>query len=454
MNQTPEVDYEENDELEGFVDQETTTAEPKSTPDAMSDVGEGEAKQAADNASDAASEEDDYTPRERREIALAASIPGCDPTRQPWNMLMNERLDGKDGWSEVEWVSKFLEWRAIQGKRPVDEDEYKAVSASWLEFLSKALLGGKEAVESLMRSAKARRERDNRFSVTGIKKEVHDLCNGQGVVCRVLLYENICSECGYRGRGDPEFQKPVLFPRNDELEHKLRQYEEVLNERRVRWRRNFDDNSAEGRRAHPEREPSEVPTSRSRENSHASARGNTSREFASSHGERRGSHARESIQSRTGGRRTSRSAAAAVAESSDVNFWGSEEIHPLQDYDPEAKVRRLENLISKKDENFGKTVAVLESCVGAFASSLKQLTERCERMERKLKLRFEEIDGVLKTQHLKIQALETWYQEQRREAAKRKREGGQALGPLEAIRRRERRDPPDSGHPAPTAGTA
>ncbi len=130
----------------------------------------------------------------------------------------------------------------------------------------------------------------------------------------------------------------------------------------------------------------------------------------------------------------------------DFDFGKDEERDfALQNYDPEAKLRRFQSMVSKKIEGYERTVATLESCVGSFATSLKQVTSRCERLERELERRVKAQDGLLKSQHLRIQELEEWHQKQRRASAKRARDEGIAaagaeavpLGPAQALRRRE-----------------
>ena len=125
---------------------------------------------------------------------------------------------------------------------------------------------------------------------------------------------------------------------------------------------------------------------------------------------------------------------------SDFDFAMEEERDlALQNYDPDEKLRRFEDRSSAKIARFEKTVATLESCVQTFATGLRQVTERCERLERALKIRVDGQDALLKSQHLRIQELESWRQEQRHAAAKRRREESPqvALGPAQTLRRKE-----------------
>jgi hypothetical protein len=135
-----------------------------------------------------------------------------------------------------------------------------------------------------------------------------------------------------------------------------------------------------------------------------------------------------------------------AGERSDFDFSMDEDRDfALQEYDPEVKFRRFQSMVAKRIDGYEKTVATLESCVSSFATSLKQVTSRCERLEREMERRVKAQDGVLKSQHLRIQELETWHQKQRRESAKRARDEATVaagteevpLGPAQTLRRRE-----------------
>lgn len=465
---TPEVDYEEGEELVPFVvggKSETNQEKPSdkmsgeetkeeiTTPTRMSD----EEYNPWDNESPTSSEEGHKWPKWKK--TLAEKIPGCDPDKHPWSTMLikgtMERLDGKDHWDVVQWVGSFLEWRTLRKKRPVDKEEYGPLMASWSSFTTKALAGGREAVEGMLESARKREKHDREHSVTGIKQAIHDLCAKERVACRVLLYENACNECGFKALDDPEFIKPTRFLKNEELEKKLWQYESILNGRRVNWRVNFDANIDAGRRAHLAKGSNVVPKNHNREYSLSSARDSKSRESPFVGDAKRESRERESIQQDVALHH--RSLQPVVGEDEKTEFdldMEEDRDFLLQNYDPEEKLHRFEQAVLKRIAGFERTVATLESCVQSFATSLKQVTERCERVERDLRIRVKAQDEVMKSQHLRIQALETYHQEQRRAAAKRNREepAQAAIGPVQTLRRRESLSRPSPSTPSSSQG--
>ena len=466
---TPEVDYEEGEELQPFVagdkseskDEENTSdvqsgekfAEKVSTPRQENQVNQDDPWAGYSPESNGGNR----TPPWKR--TLAEKVPGCEPDRYPWESMLSryvvERLDGKEGWGIVDWVGQFLEWRTIRKKRPVDKEERGPLMASWQSFSSKALSGGRKAVEDMLEGARKREKHDRQHSVTGIKTAIHDVCGKSKIACRVLLYENACNDCGFKAFDNPEFAKPTQFVKNEELAWKRRQYETILRDRMVDWRRNFEANIAAGRRVRLAKESRAAPKCPTQESSLSSARDNKSRESPFAVGVKRESRERESTRLDVGSYHQHQSPAAVVDEKSDFDFQMEEERDfALQEYDPDEKFRRFEERVQKKVAAFERTVATLESCVQTFATSLKQVTERCERIERELKNRVRGQDDVLKSQHLRIQALETWHQEQRRTAAKRSRDEAAlaSVGPVQTLRRRESLSAPSPATPDSSRG--
>ena len=474
-NQTPDdekVDYEEDlipdpgtRQYLNASGKPEATKDDEDTPEHESDVDAkagyasdegseaGEVKQPASEGEDfmreyeppSYSSSDDERPRWMKD--LQRQVPGCDPCRAPWsNLLMSgtmERLEKSTEWSVVEWVGAFLEWRSIRGKRPVDKDDFRAVSASWRSYTEKALSGGVKAVEALLTSARKRAEHDSQHSVTGIKQSIHDLCDLNGVVCRVFFYENACNSCGFMTFNNIMFLRRVEFSCHA-LEAKLAQYEKILRTRQVDWRANFETNIRGADRVRLAIRLPEAPKSQPLTSNLASARDNTSREVPAGDSAKYDSRGRESLQPNVESHRKSQSPVAVVDARSDFDFAMEEERDlALQNYDPDEKLRRFEGRSSAKIARFEKTVATLESCVQTFATGLRQVTERCERLERALKIRVDGQDSLLKSQHLRIQELEGWRQEQRHAAAKRRREESSqvALGPAQTLRRKESLDP-------------
>ncbi len=103
----------------------------------------------------------------------------------------------------------------------MNEDETGALMASWSTFTAKAFFGGENAVDEMIENARARQRHDSKHSATGIKKSIHDLCKQAGIACHVLLYENVCNECGFKTLDDPEFGRKTNCVDHGELERKL-----------------------------------------------------------------------------------------------------------------------------------------------------------------------------------------------------------------------------------------
>ena len=450
-----EVDYEEDDFLDNKPSDNKSDEKPEksnSSPTGSPEEGEeiednnphgSSPMEVEDKTLDNKSSEKAYDPfdgwspsseetkdpkQETREQALA-EIPGYRPDRYPWTIFNANALPRKDGMNPVKWIAKFLKWRSARKKRAVDRDTESALRASWSTFSSKALFEGLEGVDNMIEKALDRAKHDAQYSASGIKQAVHDLCKARGIACHVLLYENVCNDCGWKDLKDPEFQKPIDIAGDYTLASKLQQYGAILRDRGVDWRSNYDSNIRAG---HPERlatASNEVPRSHAPAYIRANARDNISRGNPFVDRTKYDSHVRESIQQSTAPAHVNPPRAAVAFEQSlpDASFASGSEGEEerdfaLQNYDPEEKLRRYQSMVSKRLDRYEKTVATLENCVGAFAVSLKQATDRLSRLERELKNRVDAQDSVLKSQHLRIQELETWRLEQRRAASKRARE--------------------------------
>lgn len=428
----PESSENQLDEPKGTV--EDTPMEDGELEDkpATKESTESTTQQSGDDRWGSWEEEDAALTAKRREqtAALENQIPGYRPHEMPWTIMNGVfELSNENDMQPVNWMQMFLRWRTIRRKRAVERDNHKALQASWSTFYTRAVMEGREGVEKLIASAEKRAAHDAQYSVTGIKRDIHDLCMNRKIACHVLLHENACPVCGYKDRNDPEFTMQWRWDTNDEaFANKLRQYRSVLSGTDVNWQRNFDENIHAGRPERLATTSSGVPMSHAPASSRASARGNTSRVSPSPFADPGlyDPHVRGSNQRSNDVARRNREPAAGEREqtySFDDDCAAEEQRDfALMNYDPEEKFRRHAAAVSGVIQRLEKQVASLSECVGAFAATCKQVTTRCDRIEKQFGLRVSAIDAVLKTQHLSLQELEKWHREQRAAAVKRARE--------------------------------
>ena len=468
---TPEVDYEEG-ELFG---RKTTTSDEKSDENQKIDEEKRDEEQSSrEKLGDKSPEDEDmspathdnassdeydswggYSPKSKNSEtqnddfeAEKCVVPGYDASKYPWYMFNARDLPREDRMTSLKWIAKFLEWRKARGKKDVTRDSEPALRASWSAFYAKALVGGLVEVNHAIEKGQKRSEHDAKYSVSGLKKEIHDLCSENKIVCHILLYENSCRECGLNAYDESQYGKSNDYTRNAVLASKIPRYTSILNERGVNWKANFERNTRARGQERLAKSSNEVPRSHAPAYSHATARGNTSRESPFVDSSKFDPHVRGSIQQSSGFARGNQPTEEVVGEQKSFFFSPGEDYEEeeerdfaLQKYDPEEKFHRYQAMVTEKLGRFQKTIETLEKCVGAFAESSKQVSDRCSRLEKELASYRKAQDQVLKTQHLRIQELEGWKAEQRRAAQKRAREEAASaaapLGPMQTLRKKE-----------------